>query len=390
MKVLYFDCLSGISGDMTLGALVDAGFPAAKLTSLPQMLYLPQVKITVEKVQRTAIAATKVNIFYPEEHVHRHLKDIYEILDKSELNESVKDRAKLIFEKLAGAEAQIHGTEIEQVHFHEVGALDAIMDITGVALAFDFFGIEEARVNTIPVGGGTVKCAHGIMPVPAPATALLLENFTIKFGPVEKELATPTGAAILAALAMPAAGIPDFKILKTGFGAGTLEFDEIPNVLRVFIGESSAADRRDTVWQFDCNLDDMNPEIIPWVIEKLIDAGALDAWATPILMKKGRPGFVLSALSPVDKHDAIRDLIFRETTTIGVRESKVNREKLQRASIEIESEFGPVKFKKIIRPNAEIHLAPEFDECKNIAQSHNLPLREVYARLQKIASEQKT
>ncbi|MCB9500784.1 MAG: nickel pincer cofactor biosynthesis protein LarC [Deferribacteres bacterium] len=387
MRIVYFDCISGISGDMTLGALVDAGFPEEKLRELPARLNLPQVTISLEKVRKNDIAATKVKIEFPHEHVHRHLKDINKILDEAEITENAREIARRIFHKLALAEAQVHETSIEKVHFHEVGALDSIMDIAGAAVALDYLQIEEAWVKTIPVGGGTVKCAHGIMPVPAPATARLLETFTIKQGPVEKELVTPTGAAILATLATQYTDVPEFKVIKSGYGAGDAEFEGLPNVLRVFIGETGAHAGKDLVWQLECTIDDMNPELIPYIIEKLIDTGALDAWATSVLMKKGRPGFVLTALVPKDLHDAICDVIFQETTTIGLRKTMVEREKLERESIEIETDYGVVKFKKITRPGTGTQIVPEFEECRRIAVKEKLPLRLVYDRLVKMANQ---
>ncbi len=387
MKILYFDCMSGISGDMTLGAFIDAGLPREKLLSLPEKLHLPQVVISIDKVRKNDIAATQVLVDFPPEQPHRHLQDIHKILNAAELSDTSKQIAKRIFQKLAVAEARVHDTSIEKVHFHEVGALDAVIDIAGTALAFDFFDIEKAWVRSIPVGGGTIKCAHGLLPVPAPATAILLENFSVKYGSVGKELVTPTGAAILATLVTPCEVVPEFKIIKSGFGAGTGDFKDMPNVLRIFRGEASGEVNRDSVWQVECNIDDMNPEIVPYIIEKLIAAGALDAWATPVLMKKGRPGFVLAALAPVEVHDAVCEIIFQETTTIGLREILVRREKLQRENIEIDTEFGPVLFKKIQRPQTGTQLVPEFETCKKVARAHGLPLRIVYERLQKMANQ---
>jgi pyridinium-3,5-bisthiocarboxylic acid mononucleotide nickel chelatase len=378
MRLLYFDCFSGISGDMILGAFIDAGLEPKVLIDLPEKLNLPHVKISIKKVLKKGLNSTKINIDFPNEHLHRHLADIEKIIEKAQLPPKVKTTAKKIFLNLAKAEARVHGTDIKKIHFHEVGALDAIIDICGAALAFHTLQIDPAYCSPISVGGGMVKIAHGTFPVPAPATAYLLENFTINQGPVPKELVTPTGAAVLATLCSHAQ-LPSYKITATGYGAGTIDLDEMPNVLRIQIGEAEPKNTQvaDEVILIECNIDDLNPQIFPFLIDRVLEAGAVEAFITPVVMKKGRPGHLFSTLCPVDKEQAVLEIIFKETTTIGVRKQKVARAVLQRKQISLNTSLGMVLVKEIIMPDGRIRRVPEFEECKKLALAMGKSIRDI-------------
>ncbi len=381
MKILYFDCFSGISGDMTLGAFIDLGVKKDVLLSLPEKLNLEQVKIEINKVNKNGIAATKVDIIYPHEHVHRHLPDIEKIINNGKLTEDVKILAKKMFKKLAEAEANIHGTTIDKIHFHEVGALDAIFDIVGTASCFTELGIETAYVSKISVGGGMVKMAHGLYPVPAPATSFLLKGFPISFGPVEKELVTPTGAAILSALVNEPLAKPSFSIIKTGFGAGTFEHKDVPNVLRLNVGETFDNDKSNRTIIIETNIDDMNPQFFPVLLDKLLKAGASDAYLTPILMKKGRPAHTLSVLCDENIKNTLLQIIYSETTTIGARIYSVEKTHLKRKLIKVKTSFGEIQIKEITLPDNSIKRMPEFDDCLKIANNKNIPVKTVYEKI---------
>lgn len=311
MKILYINPFSGISGDMVLGAFVDAGFNKELLQQLPAKLNLPQVKIEISKKNKNGLNATKVDVIYPHEHVHRNLTDIEKIIDAGDISDETKILAKKIFLRLAEAEATVHGVTIDKIHFHEVGALDAIIDITGAALAFVEMKIEKVFTSKISVGGGMVKMAHGLYPVPAPATAILLSGFDVQPGPVEKELVTPTGAAILSVfVGNQKESMSNFKIDKTSYGAGNYDFDEVPNVLRFMFGEIETSYDFDETIQIDFNVDDMNPQLMPYLIEKVMDEGAVDAFVTPIIMKKGRPGHLFTIVTSKVNEENILKIIF--------------------------------------------------------------------------------
>jgi len=381
MKILNFDCFSGISGDMTLGAFLDLGVNKEVLLSLPNKLKLEQVKFEINKVNKNGISATKVDITFPHEHVHRHLSDIEKIIDNGKISNEVKSLSKKIFRKLAQAEANVHGTTPDKIHFHEVGALDAIFDIVGAASCFVKLGIEATYCGNISVGGGMVKMAHGLYPVPAPATSFLLNGFSISSGPVEKELVTPTGAAILATLVKEPNSRPTFTILKSGFGAGTITHDEVPNVLRISIGELSVAKNRSEAIMIETNIDDMNPQFYPILLDKLLKAGANDAYLTPILMKKGRPAHTLSVLCNEKDETDLLNIIYQETTTIGVRSYKVNKKHLKRKLIQMDTSFGMLQVKEITLPNSNIKRVPEFDDCVKIAKEKKLAVKFVYDKI---------
>ena len=381
MKILYFDCFSGISGDMTLGAFLDLGVNKDVLLSLPKKLNLEQVNIEINKVNKNGISATKVDIKFPHEHAHRHLADIEKIIDSGNLRDEVKSLSKKIFNKLANAEANIHGTTPDKIHFHEVGALDAIFDIVGAAGCFVELGIESAYVSKISVGGGMVKMAHGLYPVPAPATSFLLKGFEVSFGPIEKELVTPTGAAILATIINQPLKRPSMIINKTGFGAGTYTHKEVPNVLRINIAEILEEEVTTKSLMIETNIDDMNPQIFPILLDKLLKAGASDAYLTPILMKKGRPAHTLSVLCNIKDKTKILNIIYMETTTIGARSYVVDKNHLERKLIRMKTSLGELQVKEITLPDNSIKRIPEFDDCLKIANEKELTVKFVYDKI---------
>lgn len=383
MRILYIDCFSGISGDMLLGAFVDVGLDPQLLIDLPAKMNLPQVEIKITKKIKAGINATKVDVIYPKEHAHRHLSDIVKIINAGKISEETKILAKKIFHRLAEAEAEVHGVTVEEIHFHEVGALDAIIDITGSALAYNTLNLEKAFVSPVSVGGGMVKIAHGLYPVPAPATAYMLSGFEIKHGPVDKELVTPTGAAILSTLTEGTENlIPSYTANSIGYGAGTLEFDSVPNVLRLTIGNVDKAKYDfDKTSQIEFNVDDMNPQIFPYLIEKVMEAGAVDAYVTPIIMKKGRPGHLFTIAYPERRGQKIFDVIFNETTTIGLRVIKTERTKLKRKSYIADTSFGKVKVKETITSIGVKRVLPEYEECKRLAKEITRPLKDIQQEL---------
>ncbi len=380
MKIACFDCFSGISGDMTLAALLDTGLPHELLLSLPEALKLRDTRLEIDRVEKNGITATRVTVKIPHEHVHRHLRDVVAIIEKAEISERARSLAIAIFTHLAEAEARVHGIPVQKVHFHEVGALDAIIDITGAAVLWDALGIEQAWAGTIAVGGGRVKIAHGLYPVPAPATLGLLQGFSIEPGPVRKELVTPTGAAILKAFVdTPGEPPPAFVLSDIGYGAGSMTHEHVPNVLRIQLGEiARQAKSMDAMMLVECHIDDMNPELYPHVLEKLFAAGVADAWMTPVIMKKGRPGVQISVLCSASIKGKIQTLLMLETTTIGVRAHPVDRQKLERRAVELDTELGKIQFKKIILPDGRTRHTPEYDACKVLAEEKGVPLSRVY------------
>lgn len=382
MKIAYFDCFAGASGDMILGALVDAGAPLEQIQASLDALKLPDIRLTAEKVVRTQFAATKVEVHAPHDPAragHRHLHDIQKILHEAALPDVLRANALKTFQRLAEAEARVHNTTPEKIHFHEVGALDAIADVVGAMAGFHALGLEAIYCSTFALGGGTVKSDHGIIPVPGPATLELLKGFPSRPGPVDAELTTPTGAAILTTVCRNEKA-PVFVPRAIGCGAGTKQFEHLPNLLRLTVGETAWSADEDSAMLVETNIDNLNPETYPYVIEKLLEAGAMDAFMVPIIMKKGRPGIMLSILAPPEKADAVLTVLYRETPTIGARLSRVARRKLPRRLETVSSSFGPVLVKIIDGPSGERRV-PEFEECRRIAESQRVPLREVQEKL---------
>jgi pyridinium-3,5-bisthiocarboxylic acid mononucleotide nickel chelatase len=385
VRTLHFDCFSGTSGDMTLAALLDTGADEAAVRQGLDALGLP-IQLTVEKVRKGGFAATRVIIDAPEEHVHRYLPDVEGILCR--LPPRPYDLARRIFTRLAESEAAVHGIAIDKVHFHEVGALDSIADIAGVAMALDFLGPDRVTSRSVPVGSGTVKCAHGLMPVPAPATAHLLRGVPLAETTIKGELTTPTGAAILATIVDEWVEQPAMIIERIGVGAGTRELLEQPNVLRLFLGETGGQGQanpaeRDQVWVLETNLDDVPAEVIGYCFEQLFAAGALDVFATPIQMKKNRPGVLLSVIAPEEETKPLEAILFRETGTLGIRRYPVRRDKMQREILTVETPWGPVKGKRGWGEGERSVFSPEYEDCARVAREQGIPLREVYLVVQK-------
>jgi uncharacterized protein (TIGR00299 family) protein len=381
VRVLHFDCFSGASGDMILGALIDAGVDADAIRAALDSLGLP-IALTVERVKRCGIAAIYVKIETPHEIVHRHLHHVEAIIDKGRLSDRQKGLAKSFFRRLADAEAEVHGVPVEKVHFHEVGALDSIADFVGAAVGLDLLGAERFTSRSVPPGSGTVKCEHGLMPVPAPATALLLRGVPLASSTIETELTTPTGAAILTSVVNEWIDSPTMTVEKIGHGAGTKDFPGQPNVLRLLVGTAANPAETDSVWILETNLDDVPGEIIGYAIERLFDAGALDVWTTPIQMKKNRPGVVLSLLAPADRIATLEEVVMRETGTFGVRRHWVQRSKLCREACIVETPWGAVKAKRGERAGLRI-VTPEYEDCARVAREHGVPLRDVYIAAQR-------
>ena len=383
MKLAYFDCFSGISGDMTLGALVDAGCPVEYLRSELQSLDVPGWTLSAEKVWKNGMAATSVKVATEDRQKHRALSTILEIIGKSKIAPQVRDRAAAIFEKLGRAEAYVHDAPLEKVHFHEVGAVDAIVDIVGACIGFDALGVAKFASSPLNVGGGTTKMAHGVLPVPTPATARLLQGAPTYSNGVQKELVTPTGAAIIATLCESFGPQPAMTVSSIGYGAGTLDLEHQPNVVRIMIGEvaekSTTAELGfdEEIAVIEANLDDMNPQIYGHFQERAFSAGALDVYTTPVQMKKNRPGTLLTILCKPSDTNALMSLIFAETTTFGARTYSAQRRALPRESVNVNTVYGDVRI-KLSRVNGRIlHVAPEFDDCRKLATEKNVPLQQV-------------
>jgi len=380
MKYAYFDCFSGISGDMTLGALLDAGVPVEQLRTELHSLSLPGWELATEKVWKNGMAATYAKVRAQDTQTHRSLTAILGIIEKSSLVSTVKDRAAAIFKKLGEAEAAVHDVPLEKIHFHEVGAVDAIIDIVGSCIGFAALGIESFACSALNVGGGTAKMAHGTLPVPAPATARLLLGKPTYSNGVQKELVTPTGAAIVATLCSSFGPQPPMSVTSIGYGAGTADLEGQPNVLRLMVGEAAekrAAAESETIRVLEANLDDMNPQIYGYFLEKALAAGALDVFATPVQMKKNRPGMLVTVLCRPEDEAKFHEMLFAETTTLGVRTYTAERRVLARQWETVHTAFGEVRI-KVARLNGHIRQAsPEFEDCRKLAEAKNVPLQRV-------------
>ena len=406
MRIAYLDCFSGISGDMFLGALVDAGVPAPVLQQTVAELKVG-ARLEVSRVQRAGISATKVDVLvrgkkdrprqnHDHEHGHHHpaprkaavahghrgLKEIRGIIAAAGLPAGVKTTALSIFEALGVAEAKIHNTSVEKVHFHEVGAADAIVDIVGAAVGAEILGVDEWVSSPLNVGGGTVVCDHGRFPVPAPATVELLRGAPVYSSGLEAELVTPTGAAIVKTLASRFASFPAMKIAATGYGAGTRDFPGHSNVLRLTVGEAAsesraAAQGEDKITVLEASLDDLNPQLFGYVMERALAAGALDVFATSVQMKKNRPGILLTVLAKPKDASRLAHLLFAETTTLGVRMREERRHVLHRRSLSVKTPWGAVRLKVASLNGSVANFAPEYEDCRRIAARRRLPLKSV-------------
>jgi uncharacterized protein (TIGR00299 family) protein len=378
MKTLYFDCFAGASGDMILGALVAVGVDPDRLRDQLSLLGVEGFSVSFETVNKSGLSANYARVEIAHEHKHRHLSDIRKIIDDSQLSDGVKQRSISIFTRLAEAEGRVHNEPIEQVHFHEVGALDAIVDVVGAAICFELLAIERFVCSPIHVGSGTVEMAHGRFPVPPPAVAELLRGVPFYSTELKGELLTPTGAAIIATVCKDFGPIPQLRVEGTGYGAGTRDYEKFPNVLRVMIGESEAKDETEqALWMLETNVDDVSPQIIGHVMDRAFTLGARDCYFTPIQMKKNRPGVLLSILCDPEKKTEMTDLLFTETTTIGVRSYQVNRRALDRQIVRVETLYGLIDV-KVARLNGRVvNAMPEFDQCRQAAELKGVALKEV-------------
>ncbi len=385
MRLLYFDCYAGIAGDMTVAALIELGLPLEYLRQEMAKVSLPASAYTMaaEPVKRQGIAATLFQVRVGQDQPHRHYADIAAIIDRSSLSVPVKEKAQLIFRRLAEAEAKVHGMEIDHVHFHEVGAIDSIVDIVSVAIGLDYLGIDALHVSSLPLGSGYVDTAHGKLPVPAPATAELLKGLPVhgSIGPGER--VTPTGAAIVAALGSAFGSPPPMTVTAIGYGAGSRDFDDLPNVLRLIMGETVATEQRDEIFVVETHIDDMNPEILGFLMDRLFESGALDVTFSPLQMKKNRPGTLLTVLASEERRDELVRLILAESTAIGVRFYSAQRMILARSIEERQTSLGIVRVKVVTDSDKRRRVIPEFEECRRLAREKGLPLADIYRTIER-------
>lgn len=387
MKTLYLDAFAGVSGDMMLGALVDLGVPLDVFRSVAETLALSEVDIVASRTERKNIGAAKVHVRAPEHGVVRTYAHIRGLISKSPLPEQVKEDSLKVFALLAEAESRIHARPVDQVHFHEVGSLDTLVDVVGSAAGLAHLGVEELLCSPLPLGTGRVKTSHGIYPIPVPAVTEILKDIPVYSSGIPSEIVTPTGAAIVAGLASDFCPLPPMRVHAVGYGAGDRDL-EIPNLLRAFLGERLGLARgrsRERRLVFSTNIDDMNPELYPYVMEKLFSAGAEDVWLVPVQMKKSRPAVTLHVLAPPSLEEEIKEVIFAETKTLGMRISEVDKEYMDREVIEVETDFGRLRVKLARREGRPANIAPEYEDCKKAAVEHGIPLKEVYAAAEEAA-----
>jgi uncharacterized protein (TIGR00299 family) protein len=415
-RILYFDCFSGISGDMLLGALLDAGLPLEELSRALGSLAMPGYEIGAARVLRAGLSATKFEVHEavgaaarppaadaiehgdghdhshghshqhvhshhhgPHDHTHRSLPEIFSLIDRSALAHAAKDRARALFSRLAEAEAAIHQMPVERVHLHEVGAIDSVIDIVGAVFGLDWFGADRIVSSPLNVGGGMVKSAHGVFPVPAPAAVALFGDAPIYSGEVQQELVTPTGALLVSSYASAYGPIPPMSIERVGYGAGSRDFPSTPNVLRILVGRETAQQDGDRVVVLECEIDDMNPQIFGAVMEQLYAAGALEVFYVPVQMKKNRPGTLLTVVGRPELRTALSEIVFRETTTIGLRYKEMDRECLPREIVSVATPIGAVRFKVARRSGRVVNAVPEFEDCLELARTSGLSVKEVQA-----------
>ncbi|HPT21786.1 MAG TPA: nickel pincer cofactor biosynthesis protein LarC [Bacteroidales bacterium] len=380
MKILSYDCFSGISGDMNLGAMIDLGVDKSYLVNELGKLNLPGWELDVQKEQRHGITGTKVTVKQTRhEHAHRHLSDIEKIIDSSELDTKTKDLSKKIFLKIASAEASVHGVPVDHVHFHEVGAVDSIIDVVGAAICYNALNVEGVHVSTVELGSGFVMCDHGKLPVPAPATAEIIKGIPVKKGGVDFEATTPTGAAILSVLGTDFSTGSLLKIEKTAYGVGQKDHPDVPNLLRVFLGEATAkTEPGHEALLLECNIDDMNPEFFEYISEKLFRAGVSDVYFSNIIMKKSRPGIVLSVICETEMAGVVKDIIFSESTSLGIRTFPFKKDTLIRKFETLSTVYGDITVKHSFYKDKEVSCKPEYDQCKQIALEKGIPVKEVY------------
>ncbi len=380
MKIISYDCFSGISGDMNLGAMIDLGVDKSYLINELNKLNLKGWELIVEKDQRHGISGTKATVRQTRhEHAHRHLADIEQIINDSGLDRKTKELSMKIFMKIATAEASVHGISIDHVHFHEVGAIDSIVDVVGAAICFNELKVDGVHVSAVELGGGFVNCDHGKLPVPAPATAEIIKGIPVKKGGVDFEATTPTGAAILAALGTNFRPNVSMHIEKTAYGVGQKDHPDVPNLLRVFLGVTNENfDPGHNAMLLECNIDDMNPEFFDYISERLFNAGASDVYYSSILMKKGRPGIILNVICETEKAEQVKNIIFTESTSLGIRTFSFRKDTLVRKFESLQTEYGMVTIKHSFYKGKEVSFKPEYDECKRIALEKGIPVKEVF------------
>jgi uncharacterized protein (TIGR00299 family) protein len=379
LRTLYFDCAAGASGDMILGALVGAGADPQQLIDQLKLLGVENYQVSFSQVDRCNLSATRATVETGPEHSHRHLTDLLKIIDDSQLNTSVKDRASRVFSLLAEAESEVHNVPVERIHFHEVGALDAIIDIVGACIGFELLGIDRFVCSPLHVGSGTVEIAHGRFPVPPPAVLSLLRGAPIYSTDVKGELVTPTGAAIIKAVVQEFGPLPPMLVSSVGYGAGSREYNDFPNALRVVIGETSDRPVEDVerLVIVETNIDDMSPQVFGYVMDKAFELGALDCYFTPVQMKKNRPGTLVSILCKPAQRTALCEMLLVETTTLGVRSYEVERVALQRAIVTVETSYGAIDIKEASIDGRLLRAMPEYEQCRKAAQEAGVTLREV-------------
>lgn len=377
MKTLYFDCFAGASGDMILGAMIAAGVDPRQLNEQLALLGDTGYELDIQTVDRSGISATYARVKVPHEHKHRHLADILKIINESQLSSSIKERSAKIFSRLAEAEAKVHNQPIEQIHFHEVGALDAIIDVVGASICFEQLGIERFVSSALHVGSGTVDMDHGRFPVPPPAVAELLKGIPFYSTDIVGELVTPTGTAIITTVCQEFGALPLLKLEQTGYGAGTREYKNFPNVLRVMIGEDQRSGETETLWMIETNMDDISPQVLGHVMERAFTLGALDCYFTSVQMKKNRPGVLLSILCRQEHRKALGEMLFAETTTLGIRSYEVERRALDRQVVRVDTRYGPIDVKVAQLNGHIIKEMPEYEQCRQAAVEAGVPLRTV-------------
>ena len=384
-RVLYLDCFSGASGDMLIGALLDAGLPFGTLrTALGSLALDDECTVSAERVSRSGMAATKFTVTETPgdvggAHRHRHLSGITRLVERSALSDASKQRANRLFRRLADTEATIHQMPVEKVHLHEVGALDSIVDIVGGVFALEWFGADRVVASPVNVGSGTVTCAHGTLPVPAPATAALVSGVPVYAAGPPGELLTPTGALLVTEFAGEYGALPPMRIEQIGYGAGTRDPAGYPNVLRVLVGEESDGGGWERVTVVECEIDDMNPQIFGVLMDRLYATGAVEVFYTAVQMKKNRPGTHVTVLVPPGRREAVSATLFRESTTIGLRHTEVTRETLRRELVPVSTRFGQVRCKVARRGAVVVNVAPEFDDCVRLAEQHGVSVKTVHA-----------
>ena len=383
MKILYFDCFSGVSGNMILGAMVDAGIDIKALKKELKKLDLHGYSLKVSKVKRKGIKGTKVDVIVDKKkHLHHtHYKDIKRLIERSKLPEKIKEDSLSIFKNIAEAEAKIHRTSVDNVHFHEVGAVDSIVDVVGTSICISLLNSDITLSSPINTGKGMVKTEHGLLPVPAPATTEMLKGFPSYSSDIEFELATPTGVGIITAMAKASNTIPVMKTNVIGYGAGSKDFSDSPNLLRIMIGEGYSPSEQDSITVIESNIDDMNPQFYDHIMNRIFDAGALDVFLTPIIMKKNRPAVKITLLSDNDNVNKLADILLKETTSFGLRMYKTERIKLEKEIKTVKTEYGSTKVKIGKKNGKIINIAPEYEDCKRIANERGISIREVYEKV---------